>query len=261
MSDLISTQRRGSFAWIQLTAPRSNALTPEFGVALADAVREAGGDRSYAAIAITTTARNFCTGADISVLDAVGNDPLEEENFAGLGRIYELFCVMQRSPIPIVAGVGGKVLGAGINLALACDLRIAADDLDVRGFGVAGVHPGGGHLRMLDRNLAPGWGAAVALFGQRIDASTAATSGFAIRTVPRTELVEAVLGVAAAAGDDPALARKVTESLRASQRTDLTPEAGVLLERASQLWSLRRKAQFTGSAATRTVSQKVEPSA
>jgi len=242
VSDLVTSERRHHIAWLGLAAPRSNALTAEFSAELTDAIRKAGADETYAVIAITSRARNFCTGADTTVLGAVAQDPLAEEHYASLGTIYELFCVMQASPIPIVAGVAGKVLGAGINLALACDLRIAATDLDVQGFGVAGVHPGGGHLRMLDRQLAPGWPAAVALFGQRIDAACAVASGFALRCVERPTLDAAVAEVAAAVGDDPALVRKVTASHRASQRTGLTPEAAVLLERSSQLWSLRRRA-------------------
>jgi enoyl-CoA hydratase len=112
----------------------------------------------------------------------------------------------------------------------------------VRGFGMAGMHPGGGHLRMLDRQLASGWAAAVALFGQPIDAASAVASGFALRCVERPQLDAAVAEVAAAVGDDPALVRKVTASYRASRQTGLTPEAAVLLERSSQLWSLRRRA-------------------
>ncbi|MGC9537446.1 enoyl-CoA hydratase/isomerase family protein [Streptomyces sp. UG1] len=241
MDALISVERRDAVCWVRLRAPRSNALTRAFARELADAVREAGRDESCACIAITSAHRNFCTGADTSLLAEVGHDPLEEDSYAALGEIYDLFCTLQRSPLPTVAGVGGKVLGAGINLALACDVRIAADDLDVRGFAVAGVHPGGGHLRMLDRELAPGWAAAVGLFGQTIDASTAVASGFALSAVPREELDGAVAEIAAAAGSDAALVRKVTASHRAVRGADLTPEAAVLLERPSQLWSLRRR--------------------
>jgi len=241
VSDMVTVERRNHVAWVRLNAPRSNALTESFSAELATVLREVGGDGGYAVIALTSAARNFCTGADTTVLDAVARDPLAEENFSSLGTIYELFCVMQASPIPIVAGVGGKVLGAGINLALACDLRVAATDLDVRGFGVAGVHPGGGHLRMLDRSLAPGWPAAVALFGQGIDASTAVASGFALRCVDPPGLDDAVSALAASVGDDPALIRKVTASFRASEKAAVTPEAAVALERANQIWSLRRR--------------------
>lgn len=241
MSESVTVEQRGAVAWIALSAPRSNALTSKFATELAAAIRGAGADPGCAVIALTTAARNFCTGADISVLEDVARDSLEEENYAALGCIYELFCQMQASPVPIVAGVNGKVLGAGINLALACDLRIAADDLEVRGFGVAGVHPGGGHLRMLDRQLSPGWPAAVALFNQPIDGSSAVPSGFALRCVPRAGLDTAVADAANAVGADPALVRKVTASHRESQRSQLTPEGAVLLERASQLWSLRRR--------------------
>jgi enoyl-CoA hydratase len=144
--------------------------------------------------------------------------------------------------VPIVTGVGGRVYGAGINLALACDVRVVADDVDIRGFSVAQVHPGGGHLRMLQRAVGPEWAAAVALFGQALDGAAAVASGFAHRGVPRAELEGAVAALVAGVGEDAALIRKVTASFRATAQSSLTPDAAVFLERAAQLWSLRRRA-------------------
>jgi enoyl-CoA hydratase len=241
MSEFVTVERRENVAWLGLAAPRSNALTPSFSAELAEAIRAASADDSCAVIAILSRSTNFCTGADTGLLDDVAHDALADHSYTALGTIYELFCVMQDSPIPIVAGVGGKVLGAGINLALACDLRVAAADLDVRGFGVAGVHPGGGHLRMLDRQLAPSWPAAVALFGQQINAGNAVTSGFALQCVERAKLEDAMANIAAAVGTDPALVRKVTATYRATQQAPLSAQGAVLLERSSQLWSLRRR--------------------
>jgi len=237
----LTTERRGSVAWVRLRAPRSNALTPRLVSELTTVLRDAQEDPAISCLALTSDSRNFCTGADLDLLRAVGEDPLEEANYAALGSIYELFCAIQNATVPTIAGIGGFVVGAGINLALVCDMRIVADDVKIRGFASAGVHPGGGHLSMLLRNLPPVTAAAVALFGQDLDAAGAVASGFAFRQVPREDLDASVEELARSVGDDAPLVRKVTASYRQSLRGDLSPESAVLLERASQLWSLRRR--------------------
>jgi enoyl-CoA hydratase len=209
---------------------------------LTEAIQQAELDPAIACIALLSGGRNYCTGADLGLLQAAGRDPLADESYEGLGRIYELFCRMQAAAVPIVTGVGGRVYGAGINLALACDLRVVADDVDIRGFAVAQVHPGGGHLRMMQRAMGQEWAAAVAIFGQSLDAAGAVASGFAHRQVPRADLDGAVADLAVGAGQDAALVRKVTASFRATAQSSLTPEAAVSLERAAQVWSLRRRA-------------------
>jgi enoyl-CoA hydratase len=237
----VTTERRGSVAWVRLHAPRSNALTPRLVSELAAALRDAEADPAVACLALTSEGRNFCTGADLDLLREVGDDPLEESNYAALGSIYELFCALQDAAVPTIAGIGGFVVGAGINLALVCDMRIVADDVRVRGFASAGVHPGGGHLSMLLRNLPPVTAAAVALFGQDLDAAGTVASGFAYRQVSRENLDASVEELARSVGDDAPLARRVAASYRQSLHGNLSPESAVLLERASQLWSLRRK--------------------
>jgi len=241
MANDLTVERRGPVSWVRLRAPRSNALTPRFVSELTAALGEAEADPAVTCLALTSESRNFCTGADLDLLRSVGKDPLEESNYAALGSIYDMFCALQNASIPTIAGVGGFVVGAGINLALVCDLRIVADDVRVRGFAAAGVHPGGGHLSLLLRNLGPSTAAAVALFGQELDAAGAVASGFAFEQVARDDLDARVEELARGVGDDAALARKVTASYRQSRRSDLTPESAVLLERASQLWSLRRR--------------------
>jgi enoyl-CoA hydratase len=237
----VMTERRDCVAWIRLDAPHGNALTPELARAVAAAFDEAEADASVAAIALTSSARNFCTGAELSLLGRVAQDPLADDNFDDLGSIYELFCRIQDSALPTVAGVNGKILGAGINLALSCDVRVVGDDLLVRGFGATGVHPGGGHLRLLTRALGAQRAAEVALFGGTYDAKGAVEAGFALRAVPAGDLEAATVELAARAGTDPALSRRVTASLRASRGDVLTPRAAVTVERAAQIWSLGRR--------------------
>ena len=83
-----------------------------------------------------------------------------------VGSIYEGFLRVLRSPLPTVAAVNGPAVGAGLNLALACDVRLAGASarFDTR-FLRIGLHPGGGHAWMLDRAVGPQAAAAMVLFG------------------------------------------------------------------------------------------------
>lgn len=225
----------------RLSGVKGNALTTDLVHELDRALSEAERDNSISCFVLISDGSNFCTGADLQLLRAVSADPLADEAYDGLSDIYELFCHVQDSPLVTVAGIGGKVLGAGINLALCCDVRAVADDVAIRGFGVAAVHPGGGHLRMLDRNLGPQRSAALSLLGEAMDADGAVASGFALNSVPRASLEQEVLRLAHQAGDDPTLTRRIVASYRAGRTGEMTPRAAVMAERAAQLWSLRRR--------------------
>lgn len=236
---MLQYERIGGTGLVKLNAPRRNALTPALSQRLMEALDEAEAAPEVTAFAIVSSGPAFCSGADLNLIREVGHDPLEDGNYRSLGDIYQLFVRLLEARIPTVAGVNGAVVGAGINLALACDVRIVSEDLRVVGFARAGVHPGGGHLAMMSR-LAGSSPAAVTLLGQELDADRAVSCGFAWTAVPAAELLDTVLSVAAGAGSDGALTRQTTASWRATAASQLTPESAVMLERGNQLWSLRR---------------------
>jgi enoyl-CoA hydratase len=237
----VAYRREGATGLVVLDAPNRNALTPEFADAVVAALAEAESDPEVTALVLASEGRSFCSGADLDMLGRVGQDPLQEDNFVGIGRIYALFERLRDADIPTLAAVNGTLVGAGLNLPLACDLRIVADDLRLIGFGRAGVHPGGGHLAMLARNLPAGEAAAIALFNQEMSAAQALASGFAHEVVPRADLLTRALEIAAAAGTDGQLTRMVTRTYRAVDETRPTPRAAVMLERAPQVWSMQRR--------------------
>jgi enoyl-CoA hydratase len=241
MPDNLDVERIGPVLHVRMHAPHANALSAGLVDELTEALRTAENDGGVGCFALTSAGRSFCSGADLGSIRAAKDDPLDPTTYAGFGRIYDLFIAMLSARVPTIAGVGGHVVGAGVNLALACDVRIVATDVQVRGFSVAGVHPGGGHIAMMTDRLRLDRAAATILFGQSMDGPAALESGFASVLVNRADLRDRVLAAAAGVGDDVELVRAVTASYRATVASGLTPQAAVLLERAPQVWSLHRR--------------------
>jgi enoyl-CoA hydratase len=227
-------------AIVSVAAPdRRNALTPELAVALVELLDRAAADPAIGAVVLRAEGTTFCAGADLDVIRAAVPDPLAPSSFDGIGRIYELFRRIVACPLPTVAAVQGPAVGAGVNLALACDVRIVSEAAEFVGFGRAGVHPGGGHLELLravDRQVAA-W---LALCNQRIDAREAVRTGLAITMTAPDALDGEAVRVAQAAAVDPELARQLTASFRTIDGTVARHAAAVQIERAPQVWSLRR---------------------
>jgi enoyl-CoA hydratase len=229
-------------AVITLDAPqRRNALTPQMCDTMIAAISAAERDPAISAVLFAAAGQAFCAGADLAVLRHAMPDPVEDTAYENLGRIYELFAAIVAARLPTIAAIQGAVVGAGMNLALACDLRIVADDATFAGFGKAGVHPGGGHIELLqgiDRQLAA-W---MTLFNQPVSAQDAVRAGLAWRSVPPDRLFSTALDVARGATGDGRLTRRVTTSFRAISDSGSRHDRAVHIERGSQVWSLRRLA-------------------
>ena len=192
---------------------RRNALNIELSEKLADAVRAAAADDGVGAIVVTGDGPAFCAGGDLSELATA--DP------ATLRTVYAGFLAVAECPLPTVAAVNGAAVGAGLNLALACDLRLAGPDarFDAR-FLPLGLHPGGGYTWMVQRALGPQAAAALTLFGDVVDAAEAARIGLVYRVAD--DVVAAAVELAAnAAAAPPDLVRttKATLKLTASMAT------------------------------------------
>src|SRR5215218_8504484 len=179
----LRTETVDRVAVVTLDAPaRRNALTLDLVdeiVATLDAIE---GDPDIGAIVVTGASPAFCAGADLSHLGASKRQ--------GLRRIYEGFLRIGRSPLPTIAAVNGAAVGAGVNLALVCDVVLtgASARIDTR-FLQLGLHPGGGHTWMLRRRVGPQAAAAMVMFGEVLDGAEAARVGLAWRQVPDDELL------------------------------------------------------------------------
>jgi enoyl-CoA hydratase len=245
VSNEISLERRDNgLALLTLDAPeRRNALTLAMAGELVAACEELDADASVGAVVVRGAGGFFCAGADRATLAAAGRDPADPEVYAGLGAVYRSFARVGEMEAPTVAAVRGGAVGAGLNLMLVTDLRIVGRDARiVSGFLPIGLHPGGGHGALLGRTGIREAAAAMALFGERIEGERAAELGLAWAAVDDADVEETAIELAARAGADPELARRTAASLRTVLGPPALPWAAALeLERASQMWSMRRK--------------------
>ena len=231
---LIEVTHVGRVAVVTLDDPgRRNTLSLELCTELSAAVAELEDDADTGALVVTGRAPAFCAGADLSQLGASRRD--------GLLAIYSGFLAVANTPLPTVAAVNGAAVGAGMNLALACDVRLVGDSgrFDTR-FLDLGIHPGGGHTWMLRRLVGPQTAAAMVVFGQVLDAAASVQRGLAWEQVDDDALLERSIEVAARAADaPPELARRVKATLSDVAAIDGHAEA-VERELVDQLWSMEQ---------------------
>jgi enoyl-CoA hydratase len=246
MAAEISIERRdGGVAILSLNAPeRRNALTVAMAEELVEACEELDADRDVGAVVVRGEGGFFCAGGDRATLEAAGRDPADPKVYAGLGAVYRSFARVGELEAPTVAAVRGGAVGAGLNLMLATDVRIVARDAKIiSGFIPIGLHPGGGHSALLGRTGSREAASAMALFGERIDGDLAADVGLAWAAVDDADVEATAVDLAGRAGADPELARRTAASLRTVLGPPPLPwPAALELERASQMWSMRRKA-------------------
>lgn len=244
MPDDITLHRRDGVAILTLRAPdRRNALTVAMARTMVEACEEVDADPSVGAVVVAAEGAYFCAGGDRATLRAAGEDPAAPEAWRGLTAIYEAFARVGRLEPPTVAAIRGGCVGAGTNLALATDLRVVAEDARLAsGFLPIGLHPGGGHSLLLSRAAGRETANAMQLFGASVSGARAAELGLAWAAVPADLVDETALALAAIPAADPELARRTARSMRQVAGPPALPWAAALdLERASQMWSMRRK--------------------
>ncbi len=232
MSEAVLVEVADRVATVTLNDPeKRNAISLELVDGITAAFDRLEADEDVGAIVVTGAPPAFCAGADLSHLGTS-----KEE---GLRRIYEGFLRLSRCPLPTLAAVNGAAVGAGLNMALSCDVRLAAESarFDTR-FLALGLHPGGGYTWMLRRIAGVQATMATALFGDILDGREAERVGLVWRCLPDDELLGAAHEMAARAAAAPReLARRVKATV-ADMATIDDHAAAVERELVDQLWSL-----------------------
>jgi 2-(1,2-epoxy-1,2-dihydrophenyl)acetyl-CoA isomerase len=193
--DVVLAQRNESIEIVTINRPQSlNALTPETNAALKGAIEAAGRDPEVAGIVLTGAGRAFSAGADLkgvaARLDAgdasVGDDL--RKNYAPLTR------AIRDCPKPVIAALNGTAAGAGLSLALACDLRIAAAGSQlIVAFVRVGLVPDAGCLFFLTRMLGLSKATELAMTGDPLPVEEAMRYGLVAAVVPQEHVVPTAL--------------------------------------------------------------------
>jgi enoyl-CoA hydratase len=210
---------------------RRNALNMTMVEEIVETFDKLESDPDVGAVVVTGAPPAFCAGADLSHL---GGSQRE-----GLRSIYEGFLRVGRSPLPTIAAVNGAAVGAGMNLALCCDLRLAARraKFDTR-FLQLGLHPGGGHTWMFRRITGPQAVFATVLFGEVLDGAEAERCGLVWRCVDDDALLDSARTLAGrAAAGPPELARRIKATINDMAAIG-DHDAAVNRELEPQIWSL-----------------------
>jgi enoyl-CoA hydratase len=231
MATDVRTETTDGVAVLTLSYPeRRNALNIELSAKLADAVRAAAADDEVGAIVVTGEDPAFCAGGDLGELATADPETLY--------TVYAGFLAVADCPLPTIAAVNGAAVGAGLNLALACDLRLAGPRARFESrFLPLGLHPGGGYTWMAQRVLGAQGAAALTLFGEVVDAAEAARIGLVHRVAD--DVVAAAVEVAGRAAAAPRdLVRTTKATLRLTAGMASQAEA-VEIEVRAQAESVR----------------------
>ncbi len=240
----ILLERREGVAIITLNAPeRRNSLTHSMARELVAVCAEVAADESIGAAVVRGAEGHFCAGAHRDSLAQAGADPTDDQTYRNLDLVYESFVRVGELPVPVVAAVRGAAVGAGVNLALAADLRVIATDARlIAGFMRIGIHPGGGNFVLTARTGGRDAAAASTLFGQEISGARAREIGMAWEALPDPQVETRAIEIASVPARDPALARMTVKNFRQELGPPMVPwRVALEAERATQLWSLRRR--------------------
>ena len=192
-SELINVERRGRVGVITLNRPKQlNALNPQLMQELGGALQDFDADEAVGAIVITGSDKAFAAGADIGVMKDYGYMDAFMQDY--ITRDWEH---IRRIRKPVIAAVAGYALGGGNELAMMCDIVIAADNAR---FGQPeinlGIMPGAGGTQRLPRAVGKAKAMDLCLTARMMDAQEAERAGLVSRVVPLDKLMDEAMAVA-----------------------------------------------------------------
>lgn len=209
---------------------KMNALTPEMIVRLARTWDQVAADTTVR-VAILTGAgeRAFSAGADLGRLTTLltrarsADDEWDEQLLKQPTLLNEAILRTAQFPIPLIGALRGIVVAGGMELALACDLRVVAEDAELGLIEVRrGLIPAAGGIARVSRQVPSAWAAEILLTGERVTAGAALTMGLVNRVVPVHEVMSTARTLAGVmAQNGPLAMRKVKEVMQRSSGRSL----------------------------------------
>jgi enoyl-CoA hydratase/carnithine racemase len=203
---------------------RGNGVVPELARDLLDALNRLEQDLAVRVLVVTGAGAQFCAGADLVEFQRYIEQELPVSHEPYNARV--LFPVTQRfvsCRLPIIAAINGGATAGGLDLALACDIRIASTRAKLgETYIKLGLNPGNGGTYFLPRLVGSGLAAELALTGDIVDAQRAAEIGLVNRVVEPEALLDTAIALAARIASHPRLALEATkQQLRQSWHLDL----------------------------------------
>jgi enoyl-CoA hydratase/carnithine racemase len=223
-STVLLEKIENGIATLTLNRPeRMNALNGELATALNNALGRLALDESVKVVVLTGAGRGFCAGGDLAEI-AKARETGQVQNLepilrAGMGMVLK----MQTMPQPVIAAIHGPAVGAGMNVALAADIRIAAEDATFgETFANVGLFPDYGGTFLLPQLVGPSLAAELFYTGDMINADTALRFGIVTHVVPLNQLHAKVDAIARKIADGPTIPiRAAKQMLFAESRQSL----------------------------------------
>jgi len=220
---LLETVHNGVALLVMNRPDKLNALNNDLATALNQAFERIGNDDSVRVVVLTGAGRAFCAGGDLGLIgkgrEAREASQIEPILRAGMGAVLQ----MRTIPQPVIAAVNGAAAGAGMNVALAADIRIATEEAAFgQNFAKIGLFPDYGGTFFLPQLVGPSKAAEMFYTGDMIDAQTALRLGLVNRVVPGAQLEAEVRAFAAKLASGPPLTiRAVKQTLFSADKEAL----------------------------------------
>jgi len=255
--EFIAVEVEQGVATVLLQRPPMNALCLQMQREIKDAAEELATRSDVGAVVLYGGPKVFAAGADIKEMSGMTYQDMLR---ASVG-LQDAFTAVARIPQPTIAAVTGYALGGGCELALCCDMRIAADDAKLGQPEILlGIIPGAGGTQRLPRLVGVSRAKELVFTGRHVDAAEALAIGLVNRVVPADEVYSTALELARRLAKGPALAlRAAKEAIDRGLDTDLDTGLDIERVRFASLFATddqsigmaafveKRPAEFTGN--------------
>lgn len=211
MTNAVALDIDGAVGVVRLQRPHvHNALDPATLTELVDTIERVSADPDIKALVLAGSERAFCTGEDLKVAATLDAEAFQ----AQVAQFQRLATALRSAPQPVIAAVAGYAYGAGLEIAVNCDARIAAPNARFACPEVSwGLTLTNGSSVLLRRLIGDGWAREILLFGAVADAETAERIGLVTRVVAADELEQQAIAMARAVAEASAPAVKATKAL------------------------------------------------
>jgi len=209
MTGFVMLEKRDAIAILTLNSPETrNTLSSERDyAAIENACREVGRDKSIHVAILTGTGKAFCAGGNIKDMHERAESraiPPVDERYAYKEGIHRIPLSLHNLEVPVIAAVNGPAIGAGLDLACMCDIRIASEGaIFAESFVKLGIIPGDGGAWLLQRVVGLSKAAEMTFTGDPINAQEALAIGLVSKVVPAAALVDDALNLAARIAANP----------------------------------------------------------